>query len=54
MCYGNALLAYGQSGQFREEDWLDPASIDGTQSYEGNSILRGGGPESPEDSRIIQ
>src|SRR5690606_26072857 len=54
MCYGNALLAYGQSGQFREEDWLDPASIDRTKSFEGNSILRGGGPESPEDSRIIQ
>ena len=23
-CYGNALAAYGQSGQMQESDWLDP------------------------------
>jgi predicted metal-dependent TIM-barrel fold hydrolase len=51
VCYGNALAAYGQSGQFNESDWLDPKSVDRTQLFEGNSILRGGGPE--EDGRII-
>ncbi len=51
-CYGNALAAYGQSGQFDEKDWLDAPGIDRSQLFEGNSILRGGGPE--EDSRLIQ
>jgi len=41
-CYGNALAAYGQSGQREEEDWLDPAAIDQRAVFEGNSILRGG------------
>lgn len=42
VCYGNALAAYGQSGQMREEDWLNPPAIDQRTLYEGNSILRGG------------
>ncbi len=41
-CYQNALSAYGQSGQMREEDWLNPPAIDQRTLYEGNSILRGG------------
>jgi predicted metal-dependent TIM-barrel fold hydrolase len=41
-CYGNALAAYGQSGQMKEEDWLSPAAIDQRAVFEGNSILRGG------------
>lgn len=41
-CYQNALDAYGQSGQMKEEDWLDPVAIDQRALYEGNSILRGG------------
>lgn len=41
-CYQNALSAYGQSGQMRETDWLDPQPIDQRTLYEGNSILRGG------------
>jgi predicted metal-dependent TIM-barrel fold hydrolase len=41
-CYGNALAAYGQSGQITESDWLDPPAIDQRTLYEGNSILRGG------------
>jgi predicted metal-dependent TIM-barrel fold hydrolase len=36
--YGNALLAYGQSGQFRQ----DPPEIDQRQLYQGSSVLRGG------------
>ena len=42
VCYGNALEAYGQSGQMKEEDWLNPSGIDQRTLYEGNSILRGG------------
>ena len=42
VCYGNALAAYGQSGQMQEEDWLSPPAIDQRTLYEGNSILRGG------------
>jgi len=41
-CYGNALAAYGQSGQMKESDWLEPMSVDQRELYEGNSILRGG------------
>ena len=41
-CYQNALSAYGQSGQMKEEDWLNPVAIDQRAVFEGNSILRGG------------
>lgn len=41
ICYGNALAAYSQSGQMNEQDWLQPASIDQRQLFEGNSVLRG-------------
>jgi predicted metal-dependent TIM-barrel fold hydrolase len=41
-CYQNALDAYGQSGQMKEEDWLNPDPIDQRNVFEGNSILRGG------------
>jgi uncharacterized protein len=41
-CYENALAAYGQSGQMKEDDWLNPPPIDQRTVYEGNSILRGG------------
>ena len=41
ICYGNALAAYGQSGQMKESDWLDPAPIDQRTLFEGNSVLRG-------------
>ena len=40
--YENALAAYGQSGQLRESDWLEPAAIDQRTLYAGNSVLRGG------------
>jgi len=36
--YGNALLAYGQSGQFR----VDLPPVDQRKLYEGSSVLRGG------------
>ena len=43
-CYRNALLAYGQSGQFSESDWLEPQAIDQRELFEGNSVLRGQAP----------
>jgi predicted metal-dependent TIM-barrel fold hydrolase len=43
-CYRNAVLAYGQSGQFDESDWLDPQAIDQRVLFEGNSVLRGQTP----------
>jgi uncharacterized protein len=43
-CYGNALAAYGQSGQMLESHWLDPESVDQSTLFEGNSVLRGQTP----------
>ncbi len=40
-CYQNAIAAYGQSGQFNEEDWLNPLPIDQRVLFEDNSVLRG-------------
>jgi hypothetical protein len=40
--YENPLAAYGKSGQIKEEDWLNPPSIDQRTLYMGNSVLRGG------------
>lgn len=42
VCYQNALDAYSQSGQMKEEDWLNPPAVDQRQVYHGNTILRGG------------
>lgn len=41
-CYQNALTAYGQSGQIKEEDWLNAAAVDQRKQLSGNTILRGG------------
>ncbi len=51
-CYRNALTVYGQSGQIRESDWLNPSQVDSTQLFEGNSVLRGQAAAS--DDRIIE
>lgn len=42
VCYRNAIAAYGQSGQFDEQDWLNPDPVDQRTLFEGNSVLRGG------------
>jgi len=44
-CYGNALAAYGQSGQIAEAHWLAPESVDQRELFEGNSVLRGQLPQ---------
>jgi len=41
-CYANALEAYGKSGQMNESDWLNAGPVDQRDTFEGNSILRGG------------
>ncbi len=43
-CYGNALLAYGPSGQIHERAWLAEAPIDQRTLFAGNSVLRGQDP----------
>jgi predicted metal-dependent TIM-barrel fold hydrolase len=44
ICYGNALAAYGRSGQMRESDWLQAGPADQAELFEGNSVLRGQQP----------
>ena len=51
-CYKNALDAYAQSGQIKEEDWLNPTPLTEVSQFEGNSVLRGQTPKI-EDNRII-
>ena len=41
-CYANALAAFGQSGRMSESDWIDGVTIDQRDTFDGNSILRGG------------
>ncbi len=40
--YQNALKAFAQSGQINEADFIHGLSIDQTQKFNGNTILRGG------------
>jgi uncharacterized protein len=56
VCYQNALLAYSQSGQMQESDWLDPLPVDQRQLFNGNSVLRGQEPviESSKDYVLIE
>ena len=44
VCYENALKAYKQSGQIKENDWLTANAIDQRELYSGNSVLRGQEP----------
>ncbi|MBB03532.1 MAG: TatD family hydrolase [Rubinisphaera brasiliensis] len=55
-CYGNALAAYSQSGQFNESDWLNPPTIDQRTLFEGNSVLRGQTPrvDNSDEETIIR
>jgi predicted metal-dependent TIM-barrel fold hydrolase len=52
ICYGNALKAFGQSGQMKEEHWLNPAPIDQRMLFEGNSVLRGQAPRVGESAAV--
>jgi predicted metal-dependent TIM-barrel fold hydrolase len=44
ICYANALAAYGQSGEIREDDWAKAPAVDQRALFEGNSVLRGQEP----------
>jgi predicted metal-dependent TIM-barrel fold hydrolase len=54
ICYGNALKAFGQSGQMKEEHWLDPEPVDQRRLFEGNSVLRGQAPRVGEAAAVDQ
>ena len=57
VCYGNALKAYGQSGEMQADDWLNPPAIDQRQHYDGNSVLRGQTPtvyDPSQESMVIR
>jgi hypothetical protein len=49
VCYENALAAYGQSGEIKQEDWLNPPPVDQRQLFSGNSVLRGQEPVTAAD-----
>ena len=53
-CYGNALAAYGQTGQMLESHWLAAESVDQRTLFEGNSVLRGQAPQVGELPGIAQ
>lgn len=53
--YKNALHAFKQSGQLNESDFQHNASVDQSQRFEGNTVLRGGQqPRIDKTSIIIQ
>ncbi len=55
-CYGNALAAYGQSGQMQESHWLAGEIVDQRGLFEGNTVLRGQEPRVgtlPESARPV-
>lgn len=52
-CYQNALEAYGQSGQFNEQDWLTKTPIDQRQLFDNNSVLRGQAPKIEAEAQNI-
>lgn len=55
VCYQNALSAYGQSGQMKESDWLNPEPVDQREKLSGNSVLRGGQtPVGEKDLGIVE
>jgi predicted metal-dependent TIM-barrel fold hydrolase len=54
ICYGNALKAFGQSGQMKEEHWVNPEPVDQRRLFEGNSVLRGQAPRVGEAAQVDQ
>ena len=53
--YTNAIAAFGQSGQLNEADFAGAQTIDQSQKFAGNTILRGGQqPRTDKDSLIIK
>jgi uncharacterized protein len=53
--YGNAITAFGQSGQIDESEFVTVQQIDQSQKFSGNTILRGGQqPRMDKNSIIIK
>lgn len=52
-CYKNALLAFAQSGQIKEQDWLESAGIDQRQLFDGSSVLRGQKPRVDDENIVV-
>ena len=48
-CYQNALDAFSKNGKMKEAHWLQPDSINQTQLFNDNSVLRGQKPRIDED-----
>jgi len=48
-CYQNALDAFSKNGKMKEAHWLQPDSINQTQLFNDNSVLRGQVPRIDED-----
>ena len=52
--YRNAITAFGQSGQIQESDFTAVQTIDQSEKFEGNTVLRGGqSPRINKSSLII-
>ncbi|MFI5193243.1 MAG: TatD family hydrolase [Chitinophagales bacterium] len=51
--YANAILAFGQSKQIRESDFMSVQGIDQSRRFEGNTILRGGQQPRIDKSSVI-
>ncbi|MEO6964114.1 MAG: TatD family hydrolase [Puia sp.] len=51
--YMNAILAFGQSKQIRESDFMSVQGIDQSRRFEGNTILRGGQQPRIDKSSVI-
>jgi uncharacterized protein len=55
VAYQNALDVFGQSGQIKEEHWLQTTQIDQRELFSGNSVLRGQSPRiDQKDEDVIQ
>lgn len=53
VCYHNAIKAFGQSGQIKESDFDAVQTIDQSEKFQGNTILRGGQTPRINKSSII-
>ena len=51
-CYQNALDAFSKTGKMKEAHWLQPDSINQSQLFNDNSVLRGQKPRIDEDQII--
>ena len=51
--YGNAITAFGQSGQIDTAEFATVKNIDQSEKFEGNTILRGGQQPRIDKSSII-